>query len=103
MDIFQKQQVTLVGILYHVYALLQFCIVRHVDIHPNASITSIKTNVGKNIFTLGLPLLQLTIENRSKTPQDRQPKTFNSQSYGNQMFLVANQLATKSFQSQFVW
>ncbi len=43
---------------------LPICVRHHIDICPNVSITSIKTNTSKFFNTLGLPLLCMMTENR---------------------------------------
>ncbi len=42
----------------------QFCIEHHIDIRPNMSIASIKTDARKSLVTLGLTPLQLATKNR---------------------------------------
>jgi hypothetical protein len=54
----------------------QFCIGHHINIHPNASITSIKTDARKSFVTLGLPPLQLVTKNRFQLLILQQPNFF---------------------------
>ncbi len=89
-----------------------FCIKHHVNICFNTSVTSIKNNTKKNLFTSKLPPLQLAIEKKigcckMATKKIQLPilqrLKFDHQFSNDWIFLVSILVVTKNFRSPILW
>jgi len=74
-----------------------FCVKRHVDVHLDTSITSIKMDIGNFSLTIRKPPLQVATKNKFWSLIMWQPKNFHHKPCGDWKFLVANLATTKFF------